>query len=91
TVDLLTNTTVKALPDIRRELAVRIERKTLAGVTVFELSPERMREENAHRTLLHLHGGGFVYFPGEAGTLEATLMASYAGYRVLSVDYRLAP
>ncbi|WP_163069186.1 alpha/beta hydrolase fold domain-containing protein, partial [Acinetobacter baumannii] len=33
----------------------------------------------------------FVYFPGEAGTLEATLMASYAGYRVLSVDYRLAP
>ncbi len=90
-VDLLTASTLSTMADTRRKLAVRLDEKVVGGVRVFELTPENIRRENEHRILVHLHGGGFVYFPGEAGTMEATLMAAYAGYRVLSVDYRLAP
>ena len=38
-----------------------------------------------------MHGGGYVLYPGEAGAGEAMLMAGYGGFRVVSVDYRMAP
>src|SRR6266404_5452127 len=41
--------------------------------------------------LLHLHGGVRVFNPGESGTREAILMAGFAGYKVISVDYRMPP
>jgi monoterpene epsilon-lactone hydrolase len=46
---------------------------------------------NQNRLLVHVHGGGYVYNPGEAGTGEATLMAAYGGFRVISFDYRMPP
>jgi epsilon-lactone hydrolase len=51
------------------------------------LIPPNHRE----RVLLHLHWGGRVLFPGEAGTWEAVFMAGFAGFKVISVDYRMPP
>jgi acetyl esterase/lipase len=40
---------------------------------------------------VHVHGGGYVYNPGEAGTGEAALMAAYGGFKVITFDYRMPP
>jgi acetyl esterase/lipase len=63
----------------------------LGGIPAFLLTPNNLRPEHSNRILLHIHGGGFVYYSGQAGTLEATMMAAYGGFKVISVDYRLAP
>jgi acetyl esterase/lipase len=48
-------------------------------------------DANRNRLLVHVHGGGYVYNPGEAGTGEAALMAAYGGFKVISFDYRMPP
>jgi len=40
---------------------------------------------------VHVHGGGYVFGPGEAGTLEAIEMAGYGHFKVISVNYRMPP
>ena len=90
-VDPATAATLKSLPDLRKKLSVTSKSIIIGGVPAFEVAPASLPEENKNRILLHIHGGGFIYNPGEAGTLEAVLMAAYGGYKVISVDYRLAP
>jgi acetyl esterase/lipase len=80
-----------ALPKLRERMGVTVTPGTMAGVPVFTVTPRNLRPENAKRVLLHLHGGGYVLNPGEAGTQEAILMAGIGGFTVLSVDYRMAP
>jgi acetyl esterase/lipase len=46
---------------------------------------------NRNRLLVHVHGGGYVYNPGEAGTVEAVLMAGFGKFKVISFDYRMPP
>ena len=58
---------------------------------VFTLTPDSIPAANRDRILLHLHGGGYVFNPGEAGTPEAVYMAGFGGFRVISVDYRMPP
>jgi monoterpene epsilon-lactone hydrolase len=41
--------------------------------------------------VFHIHGDGYIFGPGEAGTAEAMLMAAFGGYKVLSIDYRMPP
>ncbi len=79
------------LPLIRQRLNVQVERQTVAGVPVFVVTPGQLDPENSNRLLVHLHGGGYVLYPGEAGAGEAMLMAGYGRFRVVSVDYRMAP
>lgn len=82
---------VKALPDLREKLGVSIEQTRIGGVNAYILTPKNLPHENRDRIALYLHGGGYVYNPGEGGTYEATLMAGYGGYKVISVDYRMPP
>ena len=79
------------LPALRSELGVESEPDTIAGVKVFRLTPRTVPPPNQSRILLHFHGGTRVLFPGESGTREAILMAGLAGFRVISVDYRMPP
>jgi monoterpene epsilon-lactone hydrolase len=79
------------LPALRSELGVESEPDTIAGVKVFRLTPRTVPQENQSRILLHFHGGTRVLFPGESGTREGILMAGLAGFRVISVDYRMPP
>jgi epsilon-lactone hydrolase len=76
---------------VREKLGVSIETSTLGGVKVFILTPKDIAPANRNRLLVHVHGGGYVYNPGEAGTGEATLMAAYGGFKVISIDYRMPP
>ena len=79
------------LPALRSELGVESEPDTITGVKVFRLTPRTVPPANQSRILLHFHGGTRVLFPGESGTREAILMAGLAGFRVISVDYRMPP
>jgi len=60
-------------------------------VKVFTVTPAEIAEGNRNRVLLHIHGGGYVLSPGEAGLPEAILMAGHGRVKVISVDYRMPP
>lgn len=79
------------LPPIKERLRVEVRPDRIAGVPVFVITPKDLPPENRDRLLLHLHGGGYVLFPGEAGAGEGMLMAGYGKFRVVSVDYRMPP
>jgi epsilon-lactone hydrolase len=76
---------------VREKLGVTLETTTIGGVKAFILTPKEIPPANRNRLLVHVHGGGYVYNPGEAGTGEATLMAAYGGYKIISMDYRMPP
>lgn len=79
------------LPGIKEDLKLTVERSEIGGVGVFVITPESIPEANRNRLLVHLHGGGYVLYPGEAGAGEGMLLAGLGGFRVVSVDYRMAP
>ncbi len=90
-VDDMARADEKALPALREHLGVSSAPGTIGGVPVFTLTPKNLPEANRDRVLLHLHGGGYVFGPGESGSQEGVMMAGIGGYRVIYVDYRLAP
>jgi epsilon-lactone hydrolase len=82
---------IAGLPRLREALGVTVEPVTMGGVRAFNVTPRSIPEANRNRILLHFHGGVRVLNPGEAGTREAILMAGLAGFKVISVDYRMPP
>ena len=48
-------------------------------------------EANAGRVLINLHGGAFMFGARTQGRLESIPVASVAGMKVVSVDYRQGP
>jgi acetyl esterase/lipase len=82
---------VPHLAAIRERLNIDVRSAQIDGVPVFIVTPADIPPANRDRLLLHVHGGGYVLYPGEAGAGEAMLMAGYGRFRVVSVDYRMAP
>ena len=82
---------IAALPALKEKLGVKVESSMIAGVHVFVVRPSRVPPANRQRLLIHVHGGGYVLGPGEAGLAEAVLMAGFGGFNVVSVDYRMPP
>jgi epsilon-lactone hydrolase len=85
------NEVAATLPALRQRLGVSVEPTTIAGVKAFLVTPASIAEGNRDRLLVHVHGGGYVFGPGESGTREAILMAGYGRVKVLSIDYRMPP
>src|SRR2546427_12206080 len=83
--------TMKALPALREALGVKVESTTIDGVKAYRVTPAVIPPENRNRLLVHVHGGCFVSFPGESGTVEAVYMAGFRRLQVISVDYRMPP
>ena len=83
--------TVAALPGLKTKLGVTVESTRIGGVPAFIVTPKNVAPRNRKRLLVHVHGGGYVFGPGEAGLPEAMLLASFGGYKVVSVDYRMPP
>ncbi len=79
------------LPPLRGRLGVTSQETTIGGVHAYIVQPKEIPPQNRNRLLLHFHGGGFVFAPGESGTLEAVLMAGYGRFKVISIDYRMPP
>ena len=90
-VDARAAATLKTLPDLIERMKVKVEKTTIDGVRAFIVTPESILPNNRHRALIHMHGGCYVFSPGEAGVPEAVMMAGLGGFRVISVDYRMPP
>jgi monoterpene epsilon-lactone hydrolase len=80
-----------AMPALAEKLGVTYEKTKIGGVTVFTVTPKNIPPQNRNRLLLHVHGGAYVFSPGEAALPEAITMAGFGGFRVVSVDYRMPP
>lgn len=89
--NLLATESLKKLPALREQMQVSVKPSKLATVNSFVMTPKQLAPDNEHRILLHLHGGGYVLNPGEAGTDEAIMMAGYGKIKVVSIDYRMPP
>ncbi|MDE5879772.1 MAG: alpha/beta hydrolase [Desulfovibrio sp.] len=83
--------TEKHVDGLLKHLAVRCEKGVMGGVPVFLLEPPVLPPAHADKVLLYFHGGGYVFNPGRAGLPEGIYMAAIGRYRVVAVDYRLAP
>jgi epsilon-lactone hydrolase len=84
----------KVLPTIapmEQRLGVTVQPSTMNGVRVYVVTPKDIPPEHRDKVLLHIHGGCYELFPGEAGTTEAIIMAGLGHYKVISVDYRMPP
>jgi acetyl esterase/lipase len=90
-VDEAARAVVAGLPRLRESLGVAVESTSIGGVKAFIVTPKSMPDAHRDRVLLHLHGGVRVLNPGEAGTREAIMMAGFAGFKVITVDYRMPP
>lgn len=82
---------LKNIPKIQSDLSVNIKPLTIGNVNAFEITPRNIENSKKDKIIVYFHGGGYVYNPGLAGSLEAMQMASEGGYRVISVDYRMPP
>jgi acetyl esterase/lipase len=82
---------VARLPPLRERLGVTSQETTIGGVHAYIVQAKEIPPENQDRLLFHIHGGGYVLNPGEAGTQEAVLMAGYGKFKVISIDYRMPP
>ncbi|MGB2207356.1 MAG: alpha/beta hydrolase [Parvibaculales bacterium] len=62
-----------------------------AAFKIGAMDTEWVGDENADRTLLYLHGGGYVLGSIDTHRSMVTRLCKFAGIRGLIVDYRLAP
>jgi acetyl esterase/lipase len=90
-IDAASAVVMSGLPALREALGVKVEPMTIDGVKAHLVTPQDIAPGNENRLLVHVHGGCFMSFPGESGTLEAILMAGFGRFRVLSIDYRMPP
>lgn len=90
-INARTALSVATLPALREKMGVTVEPAVMGGVKVFIVTPKVILPANKDRLLVHIHGGGYVFGPGEAATPEAILMAGFGGFKVISVDYRMPP
>lgn len=74
---------VKAYP-------VDIADQTIGGVPTRIVTP-RGKPVDKERVLINLHGGAFSVCAGACGILESAPIATLGGYKVVTVDYRMAP
>ena len=80
---------IAGLPAMKEKLGVTVQATEIGGVKAFLVTPKSVPPRNRNRLLVHVHGGGYVFSPGEAGLPEAILLAGFGGYKVISVDYRM--
>jgi len=90
-VDAAAAEAAKRLPAVREQLRVTMEPQTIGGARAYVLTPQDLPAQNRNRLLIHVHGGCYVSNPGESGTSEATMMAGFGRFKVISVDYRMPP
>ena len=77
--------------DISEQFSVSVEHDTIEGVNVYHVTPAEIDPGLEDKLFVHTHGGAFILNGGEAGTIEAMVIAHLAKIRVLSIDYRMPP
>ncbi|CCE09206.1 Alpha/beta hydrolase fold-3 domain protein precursor [Bradyrhizobium sp. STM 3843] len=90
-IDRRAKLAISGIPAMKEKLGVKVEETKIAGVHCFVVTPNKIPSDNRRRLLVHVHGGGYVFGPGEAALPEAIMMAGFGGFKVISVDYRMPP
>ncbi len=90
-VKKLADASLPGLASARATLGVTMEPTVIGGVKGFVFTPKEIPEAHRNQLIINVHGGGYVYGPGESGTLEAMLIAAHGGYKVIEFDYRMPP
>lgn len=70
---------------------VQIDQFEVEGVPIFRVLPANVDPRHEEHRFLYVHGGAYVIGGGEAGVMEAVLIASRANIQVLAIDYRMPP
>ncbi len=79
-----------AVERLRARYAVDITSGTIGGVGVLDIIPAD-GSHDADRVLINLHGGAFTVGWSGIALMESIPMAALGGYRIISVNYRMAP
>ena len=87
-VKQLADASLPGLARTRDLLGVTMAKTTLNGVPGYILT---IPPAHANQVIYNIHGGGYVYGPGESGMAEAIPMAGIGGYKVIAADYRMPP
>lgn len=69
-IDRRAKLSIAGVPAMKEKLGVKVEDTNIAGVHCFVVTPDKMPSDNEHRLLVHVHGGGYVFGPGEAALPE---------------------
>jgi acetyl esterase/lipase len=69
---------------------VDIAELSIGGVTTHVVTPQG-RPHDEERVLINLHGGAFSMCADACALLESIPVAALGGYKVITVDYRMAP
>ena len=75
---------------MREIYPVDIVELAIGGVTTHAITPHG-KPHDEQRVLINLHGGGFSMCAEACALLESIPVASLGGYKVITVDYRMAP
>jgi len=75
-------------PLLRRYEHTVTERK-LGGVPVFDVRPKAWKDNG--KAIIYTHGGAHVMYSGASTLGRAVIAAHETGFRVVSIDYTLAP
>lgn len=81
----------KAVENLTNKLHVTVEEGKLGGVTIYDVKPDVIAEENRYRLLMHVHGGSYVFGGGKSAASEGMVLAHYEKIEVIAVDYRRPP
>ncbi|MEO6091941.1 MAG: alpha/beta hydrolase [Novosphingobium sp.] len=82
--------TAPALVKLREGFPVTIVEQTIGGIGVLDVTPADGRHD-PDRVLINLHGGAFSVGWSGVALMESIPLAVLGGYRVVTVDYRMAP
>jgi acetyl esterase/lipase len=72
-------------------LGVQVEEDKIGGVNVHRVTPPEIDDDHQGHLFVYIHGGGYVFNAGRAGTIEAVIIAARLKMPVVSIDYRMPP
>lgn len=75
---------------MRQRYPVNVAEQSIAGVPVRVFTPKD-KPVDKKRVLINLHGGAFSLCWDACSTLESQPIASVGGFKIISVNYRMAP
>lgn len=75
---------------MREVYPVDVAEQVIEGVTTHVVTP-RGKPHDQQRVLINLHGGGFAMCADACALLESIPVAALGEYKVITVDYRMAP
>jgi acetyl esterase/lipase len=75
---------------MREVYPVDVVEQSIGGVTTHVVTPQGQPHDD-QRVLINLHGGAFSMCADACALLESIPVAALGGYKVITVDYRMAP